>query len=102
MGSMNSEKILVTRKIPGSYVNGHFVEGKDRYYTVKADIQPLSGKEILQLAEADRIRESLKIFTTFELEFGDTVKRGQKNYEIQKIADFFFSRVPHYEAIAVL
>jgi len=103
MSLLDAEIITIKRRTTGSYVQGHYVDGTESSSAINANVQPLTGKEILQLIEADRIRESLKILTVSEIRVNDTVVRGGKNYEVQKIADFSGSTIlPHYEAVMLL
>ncbi len=102
MGLLDNESITVKRKAAGAYVNGHYVTGAESNYSALASVQPLSGEEILQLPEADRKRESLKMFTPSEIKVNDTVTRAGRNYEVQKVMDFSAHRIPHYEAVMLL
>ena len=102
MSLLKLESVTLIRKATGSYVDGHYVEGTASSYVIEANIQPLSGKEILQLPEADRTRESLKVFSTSEIRVNDTVTMSTKNYEVQKVADFSVYSIPHYEAVMML
>ncbi len=102
MGLLDNESITVKRKAAGSYLNGHYVAGAEAEYSALASVQPLSGEEIMQSPEADRKRESLKVFTTSELKVNDTVTRSGRDYEVQKVMDFSAHRIPHYEAVMLL
>ena len=102
MSLLKLESVTLTRKATGAYVNGHYVEGAASSSTIDANIQPLSGKEILQLPEADRTRESLKGFSVSEIRVNDIITRSSKNYEVQKVADYSVHSIPHYEAVMLL
>ncbi len=102
MSLLTLESITLTRKAAGTYINGHYVDGAGTSSTIEANVQPLTGKEILQLAEADRNRESLKAFSTSEIRVNDIITRSSKTYEVQKVADFSVQSIPHYEAVMLL
>ncbi|HUU40705.1 MAG TPA: hypothetical protein VMW42_07185 [Desulfatiglandales bacterium] len=102
MSLLTLESVTLTRKAAGSYVNGHYVDGAVASSTIEANVQPLTGKEILQLAEADRNRESLKAFSTSEIRVNDIITRSSKTYEVQKVADYAVQSIPHYEAVMLL
>lgn len=102
MSLLTLESITLTRKAAGSYVGGHYVDGTGTSSMIEANVQPLPGKEILQLAEADRTRESLKAFSTSEIRVNDIITRSSKDYEVQKVADYTVQSIPHYEAIMLL
>jgi len=102
MTLLENETITITRKAAGSYVNGLYVDGAETVTSIAANVQPLSGSQILQLAEADRKRESWAIFTESEIRVNDLVTRGGKTYEVQRVEDFRNQPVPHYEGIMLL
>ncbi len=102
MSILDVETVTIKRKATGSYVNGHYVEGTETSSSIKAGVQPLTGKELLQLVEADRNRESLKVFTTSEIRINDIVIRSGKTYEVQKVNDLSVYSISHYEAVMLL
>jgi hypothetical protein len=96
---LDVEPITVTRRSAGTYVSGRFVPGTGTDDDAKGNIQPLNGKELLQLAEGDRQRQGLKIYTAFALENGDTVTRADGiAYEVQAVEDWTAFAQPHYKA----
>ena len=102
MSLLKLETVTLKRSAAGSYVSGHYVAGTESSSSIDANIQPLPGKEILQLPEADRNRESLKVFSESEILVNDTIVRSSKNYEVQKVADYSVHSIPHYEAVMLL
>lgn len=102
MTLLKNETITITRKSTGSYENGHYVEGAGTNSSIQANVQPLSGSQILQLPEADRKKESLSILTESEVRINDIVTRGGKTYEVQRVEDFNNQPIPHYEGIMLL
>ena len=89
----------------GTYVKGHRVSASDITTTIKANIQPLGGSELLQLPESDRLREPLRFYTKTELKEGDQVERvlNGRKYEIQRLGNWtVFRGLKHYKAIGLL
>lgn len=82
------EVVKVCRPGKVIYVRGRPTDGKMEEFIIEASIQPLTGKEVLQLEEGDRRRQHLYVFTKFQLERNDIVIRDGKNYETQEIEDW--------------
>jgi hypothetical protein len=96
---LDVEPITVTRTAAGTYVNGRYLPGDSQVFDAAGNIQPLNGKELLQLAEGDRQRQALKIYTTFAVENNDTVTRADGiQYETQAVEDWTAFHQPHYKA----
>ena len=92
------ETATVCRECKGYYKDGHYVKGKVSKHTIKASIQPATGKEILQLAEGDRMKQVLSVYTYDEIKVNDTMIRDSLEYEMQKVE----KRMNHYKGTAVL
>lgn len=93
------EPITVTRSAQGEYVDGRYVPGDNQTFEAFGNIQPLNGKELLQLPEGDRQRQTLKIYTAFALENNDTVTRSDGiQHEVQAVEDWTAFHQPHYKA----
>ena len=89
----------------GTYVKGHRVSAPDSSTTIKANVQPLGGSELLQLPESDRLREPLIFYSQVELQEGDLVERvlNGREYEIQRLGNWaVFRGLKHYKAIGLL
>ncbi len=96
---LDAEQITVTRRAQGSYVSGRHVPGSDQDFEAAANIQPLNGAELLQLAEGDRQREVNKIYTAFALANSDVVTRADGiRYEVQAVEDWTAFHQPHFKA----
>jgi hypothetical protein len=96
---LDVEAITVTRTAAGSYVSGRFVAGTSQDHPARGNIQPLTGLELLQLAEGDRQREVKKIYTAFALANGDVVTRADgTRFEVQAVEDWTAFHQPHYKA----
>lgn len=96
---LETEAITVTRTAVGSYVAGRYVPGSAQDMDAAGNIQPLTGKELLQLPEGERQRQAKKIYTAFALENGDVVTRADGiRYEVQAVEDWTEFNQPHYKA----
>jgi hypothetical protein len=85
--------LTVKRKTAGSYVNGFWVAGTDTTLTIKASVQPLSGKDIELLPEGKRLAGGYKLFTNDSLKVaiegtgqdGDIVSIYGFDYEVVSV-----------------
>jgi len=102
MSLLQNETITITRKAPGSYVDGFFVAGSSSDISILASVQPLTGNEFLQLGEGDRYKEAWKVFSTSEIRANDVITRSGKTYEVRRVSDYSSHGLPHYEAVMVL
>lgn len=81
-------QFLLTHKVPiqvrrygeGSWVDGYFVNGVETTLDIEANVQPLRGHELLTLPEADRTKESIKVYCVETLNTVEEV--GQKKADI--------------------
>lgn len=88
-----SEPITITRKAPGSFVNGIFVDGAVSSISATASVQPLNGREQVTLSELQRAKETLKMYTTTEVlvsneaagQRADLVSLRGRVYEVQRV-----------------
>ena len=100
---LHYENITIKRFIEGSYIKGHYQQGISISFTGLGNIQPLNGKELLQLAEGDREKESIKIYS-FDLAFQNDdilIDQYSNEYELQKIKNNSDKLLPHYKAIGL-
>ena len=106
MSLLLNESITFKREgSSGTYVKGHRVSGPDTSTTIRANVQPLGGSDLLQLPESDRLREPLRFYTKTELKEGDQVERvlNARKYEIQRLGNWtVFRGLKHYKAIGLL
>ena len=81
-------QFFLTHKIPiqvkrfgeGEWVDGYFVNGVETTLDIEANVQPLRGHELLTLPEADRTKESIKVYCVETLKTVDEV--GQKKADV--------------------
>lgn len=106
MGLLPNESFTVRRESAGgSYVKGRRVSASDDLLKSEGSIQPLNGKEIIQLPESDRIRQAVKIYSSFTFQTNDIVIRTSDNaeFEVQKVENWeVFNMLQHYKATALL
>jgi len=96
---LDTEQITVSRAGQGSYVNGRFIPATSVETVAEGNIQPLNGKELLQLPEGDRERQTGKIYTAYALENGDIVTRADgSRHEVQAVEDWTAFSLAHYKA----
>lgn len=104
---IRNETITITTgaKSGGSFVKGRWSPGADASPGgILANVQPLNGKEVLQLSEGDRTCQTLKIYTDDPIALNAIVTRdidGLK-YEVLKVDHWVFQNIPHYKAIVAL
>ena len=64
IAAMNGKNITVRRSsTAGEYVDGVFEPEATTTVVIFGSIQPLSGKELVRLAEGDRTRQRLKVYS---------------------------------------
>jgi len=79
---LDNENIIIVKKAAGSYpsvAKGHYVEGTTTYIDALANVQPLNDRELELLKEGERIRGSLKIYSSSELSDDYFVRRSDEN-----------------------
>jgi hypothetical protein len=59
---------LVTRYNAGSYVSHVYIPGATTTFSVLMSVQPLNGRELLNLPEAQRTRHGLNLIALLSLE----------------------------------
>lgn len=97
-----NENITITRFTEGSWDGGHYVPGISISLTGTANIQPLNGRDLLQLAEGDRLRESIKVFTEVVVEDDDELTRENGDvFELQNVKDWRDHLIPHLKAVGL-
>lgn len=83
----------VTRYATGTYTSGTFVAGATSTFSAVISAQPLTGKDLLNLPEAQRTRNYLKGYSATELftaqqsssEKADIVTIDGVDYEVQTV-----------------
>ncbi len=88
-----SETVTVNRESAGTYSSGVYVPGSSSLFAIQMSVQPLSGKELLNLPEAQRTRRQIKGYTATELftasealsQKADIVSYDDSTFEVQDV-----------------
>jgi len=97
-----------SRRLPGGYMDGHWVDGGEDLFQIEANVQPFNYKDELQLKESERSRQWLKIYTASQLrglEQGDSGYRGDTviwegyKYQVMRVHNYSMSVLDHYKAL---
>lgn len=67
---------------------GIYIRGPQEEFSAKGSIQPLSGREVLQLVEADRKKEQINVWTVCKLKLNDIVICDDKRFEVQNVENW--------------
>lgn len=105
MGLLETEEITITRVLNGTTLKGQWEAGdKDIFPNVLVNIQPLTGKELLQLPESDREKAIAKIYSKTEIKLSDKITRTLDglNYELLEVRDWTKFSLPHFRGIMAL
>ena len=62
---------VITRKIPGAYINGIYHEGMENTFIINASVQPVRGDQMELLPEGRRSSQAIRIYTDTLLETVD-------------------------------
>jgi len=98
-----TQAITIKRYAEGSYVNGHYVQGVSISSSAMANIQPLSGAELLLLAKGDREKDTIKVFTNSNTPFynNDLITYNSTEYRMVKVKNWTDHLIPHYRGFGV-
>lgn len=110
--SVGSVTLNVTRQTQGSYSNTSFdyTAGTTSTLTIKANVQPATKYQTLQLPEADRTKASIAIWTVSELRVqregtggngADLISWNGEVWEVMQVERWQMGVLDHYHAIAV-
>lgn len=101
------------RPAQGSYVDGVWVEGVESSETIRINIQPMRGYELMSMPEADRSREWIKFYTTADIQGikeGDLSTPAPKSpdriiwdgrtFEVSRVSTYKMGVLDHTKAIA--
>lgn len=97
----------------GSYVDGEWVDGVDVSSTIKINIQPMRGYELMSMPEADRSREWVKFYTTENIQgiqegslssptprSPDRIVWDGRTFEVSKVSTYKMGVLDHTKVIA--
>lgn len=97
---------IITRKEPGAYNNGEWVEGAYTAAVINASVQPVRGLEMEMLPEGRRNTQSVKIYTnvklnTVEDKNPDHLQAFGYDFEILSVEPWASNVINHYKCIGV-
>lgn len=98
----------MTRETPGKYVDGYYVDCAVQTFAIMATVEPLDGNDLLLLAEGERTREAIRIYTASELLTVDTRKTRSadvvtylgKKFEVHSVKKWT-QLIPHFAVVAL-
>ena len=101
--------IQVERTAPGAWVKGRWVEGLVTLINIEANVQPMRGHELLVLPEADRTKDSIKVYSVEHIDTVEDVKQEQadiviwngKRYKAMKSMQYQMGILNHTKTICV-
>jgi hypothetical protein len=99
------EPYVVQRAAQGSYVDGVFVPGTSSTLSIRAAVQPLTGRDLLELPEGHHASEVRLVFTTTELRSlspdsaADIVVIDGINWRVVEVSRWDFDGDTHYRAM---
>lgn len=79
------EKLNVRRYGSVDWVKGRPENQKCEEFCIVANVQPLTGKEVLKLEEGERTKDHLNLWTKGDIRKKDVVKRCNELYEVQNV-----------------
>lgn len=82
---MKYETLEVHRHGPTQYVDGKPIRPPVTVFSIRGNVQPLSGRELLLVPEADRFLEQYFVWTFNDVQVSDIVKRCGANYHVQNV-----------------
>jgi hypothetical protein len=107
MSLLDNEAITIKRYAEGTYDEyGNYTDGTETVITgEKGSIQPISGKEVLQVPEGDRFKQIYKLYTSYQVLVNDIIVRVSDSieYEVKSVSNYAsFGMLQHYKAILYL
>jgi hypothetical protein len=93
----------------GGYVNGTWVESESDPITIAANVQPVGYKETMIVAEADRSKKMLKVYSPDVIYSEEENVNGPDEFEwegdtfrVMKVLNYSMGILNHFKAIAVM
>jgi len=101
MNLLQTQEAIIYRRAEGHTHNGYYEQGPSAPYNIKANIQPISGKELEQLPEGDRNKMNKWVYTDFVIKLNDIMVYNNIKFEIQTIEDWSDFEISYFKARAV-
>jgi hypothetical protein len=93
----------VTRRATGAYASGIWVDGATSTITIRAHVQPVTGRDLKTLPEGQRTEDARIVYTTTELKATaggpDSIAIGGEAYEVIKVETWSGLGGTHYRAV---
>ena len=109
--SVGSTTATVKRYGQGSYLHGRWVDGTETTFTITANIQPHTVKNISDTtAEGNKSKKAIKVFTTTTLRMtqegtaiqsGDKISWHNELYEVSELYTYEIGVLNHTMVIAI-
>ena len=109
--SVGSTTATVKRYGQGSYLHGRWVDGAETTFTITANIQPHTVKNISDTtAEGNKSKKAIKVFTTTTLRMtqegtalqnGDKISWHNEWYEVSELYTYEMGVLNHTMVIAI-
>jgi hypothetical protein len=109
--SVGSTTATVKRYGQGSYLHGRWVDGAETTFTIKANIQPHTVKNIRDTTpEGNKSKKAIKVFTTTTLRMtqegtalqnGDKILWHSELYEVSELYTYEMGVLNHTMVIAI-
>ncbi len=91
----------ISRPSDGTWSFGKYTQGTPTSHTIRASIQPVSGKELDQLPEGDRFKSHIEIYTENSIYVKDVITYKDEKFEVIRVSDYSDYCLEHYEALAI-
>jgi len=100
--------VNVSRRLPGTYIDGRWIDGGETIFQIEANVQPFNYKDELQLKESERARQWIKVYTAFRLDGleqgdegvrGDVVEWEGYLYQVMRVHNYSMGILDHYKAL---
>lgn len=102
-------EVTIRRGSAGELIKGRWQKGQTTDVVIEANVQPFQYKDIIQLTEADRTKEWIKIYSKDEIR---TAKEGDSGwdadivlydgfeYKVMRVRRYSMGVLDHYHAMA--
>jgi len=65
------ESVVVERRCQGTYRAGEYIEGRCETFSVIANVQPITGYDLMQVPEGERHKRHFDVFTISRIKLDD-------------------------------
>lgn len=109
MSLFNTHTLTVTRKTPGSYINGKWVPGSSSTFSIQTSWQPATGKDLEVLEEGKRQTVTYKAYPVEEIRAADPLTESEGDmitgldgyqYEVIMVAPNQNNLIEHHKVLA--